>query len=58
MITMLLEKFDPAVFATIKEKREDGTLALAAASLIALGIGLGAVAIYDRVVESRKQDAK
>lgn len=55
---MLLEKFDPAVFATIKEKREDGTLALAAASLIALGIGLGAVAIYDYIVESRKQDTK
>lgn len=55
---MLLEKFDPAVFATIREKREDGTLALAAASLIALGIGLGVVAIYDHVVESRKQDVE
>lgn len=52
---MLLDKLDPSMLSDIKDRREDGTLAIAAGSLVVLGIVLGAVAIYDKVMESRTE---
>ncbi len=52
---MLFDKLDPSLLSDIRDRREDGTLALAAGSLIVLGVILGAVAIYDRIVENRDE---
>ena len=49
----MLEKMDLACLTSIKERREDGTLALAASSLIAFGVMLGAIAIYDNIVKTQ-----
>ena len=52
----MFEKIDPSFIAIIKERRENGTLALAAGSIIAFGMVLGAIAIYDNIV--RDQESK
>lgn len=44
---MLTDYVDPKFLSIIKAKREDGTLVLAAASLVILGLVLGGVAAYD-----------
>lgn len=49
---MLLDYIDPNVLSVIKDKREDGTLALAAASLVILDFVLGAVALYDYAINT------
>lgn len=52
----MFEKIDPSFVAIIKERRENGTLALTAGSIIAFGAVIGAIAIYDSIVKN--QNAK
>lgn len=52
----MFEKIDPSYVAIIKERRENGTLALTAGSIIAFGAVIGAIAIYDSIVKN--QNAK
>ena len=48
----MLEYIDPMIISIIKEKREEGTLGLTAGFLIAFGMALGALAIYDHVKQT------
>lgn len=52
----MFEKIDPSFAAIIKERRENGTLAITAGSIIAFGVAIGAIAIYDSIVKN--QNAK
>jgi hypothetical protein len=52
----MFEKIDPSFVAIIKERRENGTLAITAGSIIAFGVAIGAIAIYDSIVKN--QNAK
>lgn len=50
----MLDRNDSAMLLAIKEKRDNGTLAITASSLIALGMALGAIAIYDHMIKTHK----
>lgn len=49
----MFEKIDPSFVAIIKERRENGTLAITAGSIIAFGVAIGAIAIYDSIVKNQ-----
>lgn len=49
----MFEKIDPSFIAIIKERRENGTLALTAGSIIAFGVVIGTIAIYDSIVKNQ-----
>lgn len=54
----MFEKIDPSFVAIIKERRENGTLAITAGSIIAFGVAIGAIAIYDSIVKNQNTKDK